>query len=195
MIVLGCSAPKETDDDVAVPRCAGRTRRTEEQCSFRPKAGSSFCERHARQFREKGGLDPEFTYDGPSSSSPTASFSLRRRRSKEVMNVGDSMSTRERRSLTKAKDLFNDILNAGMLRGKGNFWLTLVPLIQLFLLNLSYVVLLLIACEIRNIILGLCYKVMAQWAFQYIDRSLSFVFLYCYVKLSLMNCMAWCLQL
>lgn len=136
--MLGCTAPKETDDDVAVPRCAGRTRRTEEQCSFRPKAGSSFCERHARQFREKGGMDPEFTYDGPSSSSPTASFSLRRRRSKEVMNVGESMSTRERKILTKAKDLFNDILNAGMYRGKGNL-ITLVPVIQLFLLDGSFV--------------------------------------------------------
>jgi len=123
--MLECSAPKENDDGAAVSRCVGRTRRTEEQCSFRPKSGSLFCERHARQFREKGRLDHDMMYDGPSSSSPTASLSLRRRRSQEVMNMGDPIRSREGKSLSKAKDLFTDILNAGLLRGKGKFWLTM----------------------------------------------------------------------
>ncbi|XP_073391903.1 uncharacterized protein [Physcomitrium patens] len=116
------ASPKDNDDGAAVPRCIGRTRRTEEQCSFRPKSGSLFCERHARQFREKGKGDHELKFDALCTSSPSASLSasasLKRRRCQEGLYLGDMSSTGERKSLSKAKDMFIDILNAGLLRGK-----------------------------------------------------------------------------
>lgn len=133
-LVAFCSlklGPKEEDDGADVPRCRGRTRR-EEQCSFRPKSGSLYCERHTRQVREKGSSDYDMNYDGPSSSSPSAtlsaSLSLRSRRSSQevVIHMADSVNTRERKRLSKAKDLFTEIMNAGLLRGNGKCRFTLL---------------------------------------------------------------------
>lgn len=88
--------------------------------------------------------------------------------------MGDSISTRERKSLSKAKDLFNDILTAGLLRGKGSFWLTIARhvcllLKQLFVVDVNYVLVLLnVVCEFCNIMFetlthGFCCMEISRW--------------------------------
>ena len=126
LVLLEISAPQAKDDGAGGARCIGRTRRTDEQCSFRAKFGSLYCGSHSRQIQEKGKLEYDPTYEAPSSSLPSASLSaglsLRKGRNQEVKNLPNVSSIQEQRSLCKAKDLFTGILNAGLLHGKGNFW-------------------------------------------------------------------------